>query len=611
MEAQMSFRSVGAARPNAFLTLLRDRRGSVAITSATVMGVLLVGAGLAVDIGQAYAAKARLQSAVDAAALAVGTNSPNATSVTAQMQTVANDFVSANAPSSSAVTVSTPTVAISGQTASVSAAATVQTAFMQVVGVDNITVQASSTVMRALTGLEVVLALDNTGSLGLTNLNTLKVAAYNLVQQLFGTTNGSISASSSTVRVGLVPYVASVNPVPLVTPDVSASAQSAIIGKLIGSGYGSNTAPNPLAYGPGVTTKWWGCVIENTASTFATVSSASSSYANYSYASLNVSSLESGLNTYSTNASATQYIRPPDVWKTVNRSQVCTIASSWPFTVDGGAANATIPDQTCANSYAWPPSTSTGVPKSMAAWYAGNDDGSNGGQGSDYGPNQSCPPTPVVPLTGNSAQLVAELGVTVSNGTATATDASGMIDWHQGGTTGSLGLAWAYRVLEPTSNGGLYSPVSTSSGWNDPQWQKILVIMTDGANDFYTQQYTGYGPYQTTFGNYDTTGATSYGTYAFSGVSYNKMLEMQEMAVCDTLKSHGVTIYTLFFNDGSSPGPAIGYCSGPPNTAGHPATINGTTFDYSPYTLYATNASQLTAAFSTIGTRLSKLRISQ
>ncbi|HVI53264.1 MAG TPA: pilus assembly protein TadG-related protein [Candidatus Sulfotelmatobacter sp.] len=589
------------------LALAAGKGGNVALMSAAVVSTMVIGTGVSTDLMRAYSVRSNLSAALDAAALAMGANTGL---TTAQKEALAAKYMAANFVTSNGSTLGALSYdAATANQIGMNATATVPTAFLELIGINTLTVSASTQVQLTVSGVEAVLVLDNTGSMGLSNIDTLKTAAYSLLQQLFGTTSGTLNTSSTTVRVGLVPYVASVNAVPATSADVSSGGQSAIIAKLIGSSYGSNTQPNPLAFGQGDPTKWWGCVIEDHATTFAAVSSASSSYSSYSYSGLSVSSLEGALNKTSTSASAYQYIRVPTTY--TSRTGTCTVGSTWPFTNDGGSAGAVLTDGVCADTYSWPPKTTTGTKSSMSAWYSGNDDGSNSGQGSDYGPNQSCPPTPVVPLTSNSAQLVTELGVTVSGGTATASNTSGLLDWHQGGTTGSLGLAWAYRVLEPSSNSGLYSGVSTSSDWNATLWKKAVVLMTDGANTFYSKQYTGYGPYSSAYGNYNTTGATTYGSYSFSGVAYNKMIEMQEMAVCDALKSHGVTIYTLFFNDGSSPGPAIGYCSGPSSTAGHPATINGSTFDYSPYTLYATNQTQLTAAFSTIGARLSNLRISQ
>jgi len=589
-----------------FLSLIAGRGGNVALMSSVVVATMVTGTGVATDFMRAYQARSNLSAALDSAALAMGAN----TSLTlAQKESMAQKYLVANFDTRNGATLGTLSYDTSvANQVTLSVTASVPTAFLKLVKINSITIGATSQVQLTVTGVEAVLVLDNTGSLGLSNIDTLKTASYALLQQLFGTTGGTLNASSNTVRVGLVPYVAAVNAVPAVSADISSGGQSAIITKLIGSGYGANSAPNPLAFGQGDPTKWWGCVIEDTTTGFTATSSASANYSSYNYSSLNVASLETNLNTVSTAGSATQYIRVPDTYNSKNST--CTVASSWPFSVDGGTAGTILTDGVCANSYSWPPKTTTGTKASMSAWYTGNDDGSNSGQGSDYGPNQSCPTTPVVPLTSHSGQLVSELGVTISGGTASASNASGLLDWHQGGTTGSLGLAWAYRVLEPTSNGGVYAGVSASSDWNATLWKKAVVLMTDGANTFYKMQYTGYGKYQSSFTNYNTTGSTTYGTKSFSGVSYNEMIEMQEMSVCDALKSHGVTIYTLFFNS-SSPGPAIGYCSGPPSTAGHPAQVNGSPFDYSPYTQYASDQAGLTAAFATIGARLSNLRISQ
>lgn len=70
-----------------------------------------------------------------------------------------------------------------------------------------LTVSASSEVTFETTGIEVVMVLDNTGSMGSSNkLADMKTAARDMVDILF---DGE--ATSSTVKVGLVPFSGAVN----------------------------------------------------------------------------------------------------------------------------------------------------------------------------------------------------------------------------------------------------------------------------------------------------------------------------------------------------------------------------------------------------------------
>ena len=138
-------------------------------------------------------------------------------------------------------------------------------------------------------------------------------------------------------------------------------------------------------------------------------------------------------------------------------------------------------------------------------------------------------------------------------------------------------MAWALPGLVAT---GPYASISTINGWTTDKWRKAVVLMTDGVNDFFDNQYSGYGPYQSAL-------TTS-------------LVDAQEKAVCDVLRSNGVTIFSVFFNSGSSPGPAISYCAGAKAGSGDPT-----------YYYNAQNQQALLAAFQTIGQQLTNLRISQ
>src|SRR5580704_1837486 len=123
-------------------------------------------AGMAVDVGRAYSVKVRLAAALDAAALSVGSES----GLTAgQLSTYLQNYFTANYPSTALgtnVTV-TPVPANADLSAAVvnyQASAGVPTVFMRLIGVNSIAVTTTAQTSRTI-GLEVVLVLDNTGSM--------------------------------------------------------------------------------------------------------------------------------------------------------------------------------------------------------------------------------------------------------------------------------------------------------------------------------------------------------------------------------------------------------------------------------------------------------------
>jgi len=95
----------------------------------------------------------------------------------------------------------------------VTVTARVPTTFMRIAGVDTIDVTVHSQVLRQQRDLEVVMVLDNTGSMAdcsgwhcTAKIDQLKTAANKLVTVLFGD-----DTTSEHVKVGLVPFSAAVN----------------------------------------------------------------------------------------------------------------------------------------------------------------------------------------------------------------------------------------------------------------------------------------------------------------------------------------------------------------------------------------------------------------
>ncbi len=197
--------------------LTAAREGSVAIAFAISFIPLVIAAGLSIDLGRGYLVKQRLVNTTDAAGLAIGASIDSDTTST-ELQTLLDNFFAANFPSGSIGTVTSSSILCNGtscdvtlppsaSTFTITAVATVETTFMKVANINSLTVNATSVVTRQEDNLELVLVLDNTKSMDTNDkIGDLRDAADSLVDILFGT-----DTTSSQVKIGLVPFAATVN----------------------------------------------------------------------------------------------------------------------------------------------------------------------------------------------------------------------------------------------------------------------------------------------------------------------------------------------------------------------------------------------------------------
>jgi len=190
-----------------------DERGVVLILFAVLMVPILMLVALAIDYGQFLVMKNQLAASVDAAALDVA-RFPNLTDDQALAK--ANAFVAANYPASTAIgTLQSLTVTRGTSTVDVTAVASLNTTFMKIAGVDTLSANVHSQVVYQQNKLEVVLVLDNTGSMAAiagtsTKIDGLKTAATELTNILFGS-----SDTSQFVKIGVAPFTAAVNVGPI------------------------------------------------------------------------------------------------------------------------------------------------------------------------------------------------------------------------------------------------------------------------------------------------------------------------------------------------------------------------------------------------------------
>lgn len=181
--------------------------GNVAITFAFAAFPVVGFVGFAVDYSRANAVKAAMQAALDSTALAL---SKDAASLGASaLQTKAHDYFIAlfARPDTKNITISATYTTSGGSNLLVEGSALVPTAFLGVIGYQNLTVNGTSTAKWGSTRLRVALALDNTGSMAQDGkMTALKSATKALLTQL-----QSAAGTNGDVYVSIIPFSKDVN----------------------------------------------------------------------------------------------------------------------------------------------------------------------------------------------------------------------------------------------------------------------------------------------------------------------------------------------------------------------------------------------------------------
>ncbi|MBF0269874.1 MAG: pilus assembly protein [Alphaproteobacteria bacterium] len=524
---------------------LGDRRGNMAVILAIALVPLILGIGVAVDISRAYVVRSRLAYALDAAGLAVGSTQGDQ----AALQTTMENFFYKNYP---AEVMGTPTglqmtIDSVNNTVALSASVNLETVFLSVVGVNYLDVSYSNEITREIKGLEVVLALDTTGSMASSGkIQALRTASQDLVDILFGE-----QTQPEKLRLGMVPFATAVNIGPSnsdyvkwgvsqYAPWISSSGETVNL-----SSYTTN------ADGTSTGTSWKGCVREREDATHTTNSP-------------DVTDVYDG--TLGTNGKWAPYYWPREPYSR--------------------------PGSTSGNTYCRNRSSSNGVTSSNnvgTRWYS-IDETATDSNYNQSGPNKSCPRA-ILPMTNNRSSIEQEISALVPWGDDT-------------GTIVHVGLAWAWRVISPSA------PFSEGVDYGTDGWNKAIILLTDGDNTSIRQSscrtenngpdhsYTGYG-YTSDEGTIGTSAVSGYSARASAAVT-NEDARLTE--VCNNIKAlqtngkSDVVIYTIALGTGIS--------TSVKNRLRSCASDTSKFFD-------SPSSEQLNAAFQQIAKELSKLRISK
>jgi Flp pilus assembly protein TadG len=186
------------------VAFVRDRRATMHVLLAAGIMPLVAAVGLAVDSSRGFLAKSRLSHALDIAVLA-GARVYTSDDRDSDIQ----KFFTTNFPDGFMDATVEPLSIVPddvNRTLTISARATIPTTFMQVIGINTMSVSALSQATLESRSVEVAMVLDVTGSMAGQPLNDLKSAANQLVDIVV-----LPSQTPFYSKVALVPFSGAVN----------------------------------------------------------------------------------------------------------------------------------------------------------------------------------------------------------------------------------------------------------------------------------------------------------------------------------------------------------------------------------------------------------------
>ncbi len=589
------------------LALLRqfrsDQGGAFLAMFGLIAVVLVATSGAVVDFVSVEQARTRAQLALDAAALALQPDiySKSNDLLKSEAQALLRERVN---DASITADVETVTEDEAAGMLRLSARITVPTAFMRLLGVQSISAGLFSEATRNPSRLEVVMVLDNSGSMAQSNrMGNLKIAANNATEILFGG-----QATLSNLFIGIVPFTQFVN---VGTNNASASWMDR-------TGAASLTRDNfdndNLAITPftapfdrialfsslsGV--PWAGCVearrspydtndttpstsTPNTLFTPAfspdevgtpgTVGNWPNSYLADGPSSCPVQRVCGQIDTTTGCNGGGNVCSGPTTtqrgygffYQDGSITQVemnCTCAT---FTYDQTSLTGTGNNRTKTRTrYCDAPFTSQELQERLCKYQGAITLGSGA-----RGPNADCPANAVLPLTNVKANVQARINAMVASG----------------GTNIQQGAIWGYHVLSPSE------PFTTGAPAADGNI-KVMILMTDGENVAYSVADGLNG--SNVYSAYGYPRNNRLGAYGWTKSQLETEMNTRTVTTCSNAKANGIVIYTIGLNS--------------PNTTTQQMLkdcASGPEYWYFP-----NDPTEMNAIFSTIASELSQLRLAR
>lgn len=228
----------------------RDTSGNTLAMIAAALVPLLAMVGGAIDMGRSYLAQTRLQQACDAGVLAarkrMGTSPAAGGMIPADVAEVGNRFFNVNFPDGAYGTTGRDfDLVLEGDfQLNATAQVTVPTTIMGMIGFTEVPVNTVCGAQVGMANTDIVLALDVTGSMNLTNPGDSRPRIEELKDtvQSFHAQIEAAKAPGSRVRYGFVPYSTNVNAAALLTDEQVVDSWTYQSRRLIGTGKASGTS---------------------------------------------------------------------------------------------------------------------------------------------------------------------------------------------------------------------------------------------------------------------------------------------------------------------------------------------------------------------------------
>lgn len=556
---------------------------------ALVTVPLVAATGAAIDYSRAFEQRLVVQDALDTAALAANRLIGLATE--AEIYAEALAFFNANTEGRLDNDV-TLTMVVDGGTVELTTELPVPTSFLGIIGIDTINFGVRSLSLSGAATYEVVMVLDNSTSMRGSKLSALKVAATDLVNGLFAL--GISNPSPDPIRVGLVPFSASVNVGAAnrvaTWMDTGGIAPNAGLNHDFHAGVAdAQQFTNRFAlYDAMGGVDWLGCVeariyphdVEDTTPTAATpITLFQPMFApdeppddddhdfNNNYLADDGGDGNNSCDVSPATPGSSGGLTC-DVYSGLQRLFCIFFGNPPPQNVEGGDGTPAGPDY-CdpdANNYAE-------CLQERVCKYEGVYLGAYDGRGE--GPNLHCTANALTPLSDNQTALL------------NAVDAMYSPQSPAGYTNIGQGIVWGWHAL--TDN----EPFTEGRAYDEAGNRKILIVMTDGANTYLDQDSMNLSQYMAynyiTHGYLDVTE-----TYPSQSDIVDEM-NVRTLEVCGNIHDTEITVYTIAFQvDDDDSQQILLEC----------ASDSSKAFD-------ADNNDELIAAFQLIAQDIASLRIAE
>lgn len=474
---------------NPLRRFVRSRSGNFAAVAALLAVPLVVGAGVALDVSTITRVKSDLQQSLDSAALAVARKGPDISE--RQAMEVATSFLSGNFAND----YSNLKMARNGSSVKVTATVNAGIAFGGLFGYDDVPVTVSSSADIAYTSYEIGLVLDTTGSMAGGKLRAMKGAVLGLIEDL-----SKQVSDADKLKFALVPFATFVNVGPQYGPSFDDK------GKIIKASAadwldveGKSTIPQ-LELLPGISRfevfhrlgrEWAGCVETRQPSK---------------------KGAHDVADTPATRGDKASYFVPAFA---IDEPDDRGYRNSY---IRSGVDPLDKSPRAKARKLA-----KYGLGDLLAQVGLGGFAGAAGGPGAtDYrhgkGPNDGCTVQPISPLTNDYGELKRKVDALRASGTTNIME----------------GVAWGMRVLSPGE--------PFTQGRDDaPGVEKIMIVLTDGANNFGTRSVS-LGSSYSSFG-YLVDGRL--GVSAGGSAVTNRLMNEKTLAACTNAKKDGIELYTI------------------------------------------------------------------